>query len=569
MSNSFVSIFSRIENKIKNIIKKFSLTEKLIFSVLFMLLIFSLLSSLFKINSTYLVEVPQKGGVIKEGLIGTPRFINPVIAISETDRDISSLVYSGLLKNNSKGEIANDLASEFTISEDGLTYYVKIRDDAFFHDGTPVTTDDVIFTIQKTQDPTIKSPKRPNWDGVLIEKINEKEIEFILSNPFSPFQYNLTLGVLPKHIWENISSDEFAFSNFNLEPIGSGPYMIADVNKDRNGIVKSYELSAYEEYTQGEPFIKKIQFDFFRNEDDLIESLNKNKINSAHSVSPNKISEINTKNKEINTSPFSRVFALYFNQAESDILSNKTIREVLNEYTPREEIIENMLAGFASPINSALPTSDSELTTINKEQAIEKLENNGWTRNENGIFEKETDSAILTFSFSISTANVQELVEVTEILAERYREIGADINVKIFEPNDLTLNVIRPREFESIFFGQVINRDMDIYAFWHSSQRNDPGLNIAGFTNIDADSALEKVRTAFSQEERLESLQIFEKEVINDVPAIFLYSPDFIYISPKELNLEVPKTVVTSSDRFADIEKWYIETDSVWKIFSD
>ena len=197
------------------------------------------------------------------------------------------------------------------------------------------------------------------------------------------------------------------------------------------------------------------------------------------------------------------------------------------------------------------------------------LEDDGWEKNENGVFSKETDDAILTFEFSISTANVKELVDVTEFIANNYREIGADVTVKVFEPNDLTLNVIRPREFESIFFGQIIKRDNDLYAFWHSSQRNDPGLNIADYTNIEADKALEKIRSSFNTEDVQNNLQIFEKEVINDVPAIFLYSPDFIYISPRNLKLEVPKNIVTSSDRFADVEKWFIETDSVWKIFAN
>jgi len=329
--------------KIKNIIHQFSLTEKIVFGFFFTILLFSTLSSLIKINTTYLVEVPQRGGEIKEGLIGAPRFINPVISISDTDRDLSTLIYSGLLKLNSDGELVNDLAQEFTVSEDGLTYYIKIRDDAFFHDGKPITTDDLIFTIQKTQDPAIKSPKRPNWDGVIIEKINEKEIEFILGETYSPFVHNLTLGVLPKHIWENITTDEFAFSNYNIEPIGSGPYTVEDVSRDKNGVVKKYKLDSYKKYTQGEPFVERIEFSFFKNENELIEALNKNIIDSAHSISPNKISELHKKNKELNVSSFSRIFALYFNQAENDVLKNKTIREALNLATPKDEIIENTI----------------------------------------------------------------------------------------------------------------------------------------------------------------------------------------------------------------------------------
>lgn len=571
-NDSSISKFYLFFKSIKKTFLKFSVTEKVLFFTFLLILVGSIISSLIKINTKYLVEVPQKGGAIEEGLIGTPRFINPVIAISDTDRDIASLIYSGLLKVHSDGKITEDLASSYSISEDGLTYSIKIKDEAFFHDGEPVTADDVIFSIKQTQDPKIKSPKRPNWDGVIIQKINDKEIEFTLAQPYSPFIYNLTMGILPKHIWENITSDEFAFSKYNLEPIGAGPYVVNKLQTDKDGIIQKYNLEAYKNYVLGEPYIQKINFSFYKNEEELKEAIEKGSIDSAHGITPNLISNINLKNNKLITAPFSRVFAIYFNQSENDLLKDKKVREILNAVTPKNEVVDQILASYAHPINSPVPQNlssiDQSFQKISVEEARRLLEEDGWKLDDEGIYTKETDDSIKRLSFSISTANVDELVEVTELLAEEYRKIGADVAVKIFEPNDLTLNVIRPRDFETIFFGQVINRDLDFYAFWHSSQRNDPGLNIAGFTNIDSDKALEKLRTSFSPEDKHEALQIFEKEVINDLPAIFLYSPDFTYIVSKNLNLEVPDNIVTSSDRFSDIEKWYMETDLVWKIFA-
>lgn len=565
-TDSSISKFKRFKIRLKKATSNFSITEKIIFFSFLLILIFSVFSSLLKVNATFMVQVPQKGGELKEGLIGTPRFINPVIAISETDRDISSLIYSGILKVNSQGELINDLADSFSVSEDGLTYSVKIRDDAFFHNGTEVTTDDLIFTIQKTQDPAIKSPKRPNFDGVVIEKIDNKNIEFILSEPYSPFAYNLTLGILPKNIWEKISTEEFAFSKYNLEPVGSGPYLVKNIKSDRDGIIKKYELKSFKNHALGEPYIEKIIFNFYKNENDLIQDLNNGEITSAHSISPNKISEINLERKELIKSPFSRIFALYLNQNNNEIFTSQSIRNALNAAAPKTQIKEDILKNYARTIQSPL-IRQGELSneqTASSENPISILEKDGWQKNEDGIFAK--DDKLL--KFSISTANVLELVEVSELLASKYRELGIDIEVKIFEPNDLTLNVIRPRNFESIFFGQVINRDKDYYAFWHSSQRNDPGLNISGYTNINVDKALENFRSSSDSNTQTEALQIFEKEVINDAPAIFLYSPDFIYIVSDKLNLEKPTSIVTSSDRFNDIEKWYIETDLIWKIFA-
>jgi peptide/nickel transport system substrate-binding protein len=163
---------------------------------------------------------------------------------------------------------------------------------------------------------------------------------------------------------------------------------------------------------------------------------------------------------------------------------------------------------------------------------------------------------------------VPELVSVGEQIVGTFNSLGAQVDLKILDTNDLTSSVIRPREFEAILFGNVINRDLDYYAFWHSSQRNDPGLNLASYASIESDKALEEARNSIDIEEKLPLLQKFEKEVINDVPAVFLYSPDFIYIVPQIVQAQFPQIIVTPSDRYFEVYNWYIETETVWKIFA-
>lgn len=178
---------------IGNIIQSFSLTEKVIFSIFSILFIGTSLSMLLKVNQNFLIEIPRSGGVYKEGIVGTPRFINPLIALSETDRDMSALIYSGLMRQALDGSLIPDLAESVEISEDGLSYFFTIKENAVFHDGKPVTSDDVIFTILTAQDPVIKSIKRANWDSISIEKVNDKELIFHLQQQYAPFLYNTTL----------------------------------------------------------------------------------------------------------------------------------------------------------------------------------------------------------------------------------------------------------------------------------------------------------------------------------------------------------------------------------------
>ena len=304
--------YLEFREKLSLLFYNFSLFERLLVIVCAVVLVSASFSALVKLNKQFSVEIPKEGGQMHEGMIGTPRFVNPVLAISDTDRDLSTLIYSGLLRINANGELIPDLAETYSVSEDGLTYYFKLRENAEFHDGTPVTTDDIIYTISKTQDPAIKSPKRPNWDGIQIEKINEREIEFTLSAPYAPFIYNTTLGILPKHKWQDITNEEFAFTSLNTNAIGSGPYKIEHINRDENEIITSYELKGFSKYTIKRPYINKFFINFYKNEDDIVTAFNKRQIYAIHSISPKNIAKLKLKDETVVTLPYSRIFALFF-----------------------------------------------------------------------------------------------------------------------------------------------------------------------------------------------------------------------------------------------------------------
>ncbi|MEX0919152.1 MAG: ABC transporter substrate-binding protein, partial [Parcubacteria group bacterium] len=269
-------------------LSSFSIAEKVTFLCLTTLFIISGLSLLWRVSDAYLVEIPVRGGTLVEGVIGNPRFINPVLALSEADKNLTSLVYSGLIRVTPEGEIENDLAREIIISENKLTYTAQLRGDAVFHDGEPVTADDIIFTVQKIIDPLIKSPRRGNWEGVTISKIDEMTVSFTLKKAYAPFIYNLSLGILPRHIWKNVSDDEFSFSQFNTLPVGSGPYKVDVAERNSGGIPNYYKLVQFEDSTIQTPFIKNLVFRFYPNEEELIDAFNEGKIDSLSGISPEK-----------------------------------------------------------------------------------------------------------------------------------------------------------------------------------------------------------------------------------------------------------------------------------------
>lgn len=556
-------------------LRNMGLWEKLVFLALVISFLASFLTIAWKISDSYMLDAPAYGGTLTEGIIGTPRFINPILAASDADRDLVALAYSGLLRPDNHGRLINDMAEKYEISEDGLVYTFTLKPKLFWQDGAPVTGDDIVFTIEKIKDPSMKSSKRAGWEGVFAEKIDDRTIKFTLEKPYAPFLENTTIGILPSHIWGNLSSDQIASSDMNTKPIGSGAYKIRNIKRNSSGIISSYELSSNKNFILGRPNIKKIILKFYSSEKELLAAYQKGEVESVNAITPQELEKMKTSNS-IQSLYLPRIFGVFLNQNNAKVLAKKEIRQALNLSVDRKKIIDEVLKGFGVELFYPLPPgtfgafSKSETDIYSLEYAKEILDKNDWKMNaDKQTLEKKIGKEVFSFSFSISTSDAPELKETAYLLKSMWEKIGAKVDVKIFEQGDLTENVIRPRKYDSLLFGEIVGRDPDPFAFWHSSQRNDPGLNVALYTNIKADKLLEEARTIQDETKRADKYKEFQKEVSNDTPSIFLFSPKFIYITPKNLKgANKMESVTVPSERFATIYKWHKSTDKVWKIFA-
>lgn len=564
-----------LSERASSLLDKFTTTEKFFFYTLVCIFVVSGLTLLYKVNRHFMVEVPDYGGTLTEGVIGYPRFINPVLSTSDSDKDLVALVYSGLMKTTSFGETIPDLAKKIDISGDGLTYTVSLKDDAVFQDGTKVTAEDVVFTIEKVQDPNLKSPRSGAWEGVKVSKVDDKTITFNLREPFAPFVQNLTLGILPKHIWKNISIEEFPFSQFNVKPIGSGPYKIDSQNYSGGGLPNQYTLKSFKNYALGRAYISTIIIKSYASEKDLVDAYKNGDIESLHSISPKQLPSLKVANDDIVLSPLPRIFGVFFNQNVAPVLVNKEVRQALDIATDKNEIVNNILGGYGKSINSPIPkmeilTEDATSSEARIAKAKALLEKNGWKLNDSGIYsKKDKKNVVTTLSFSISTGDAPELKETAMLLQKQWQKIGARVEVKIFELGDLNQNIIKTRKYDSLLFGEIIGKDGDLFPFWHSSQRNSPGLNVAMYTNLKADKILESLRKTNDEDKKISLLTDLDKEFQNDKPAIFTYSPYFIYIIPNRVKGVKLGTLTYPGERFSDVNKWYIETNNVWQIFNN
>ena len=574
------SVYSSLVTTAQETIQALSPGARVLFYFLASILVISAVSLLYILNTSLLYSVPAHGGSLSEGVIGAPRFINPVLAVSDADRDLTALVYSGLLKANPEGGYIPDLAESYTISPDGKTYTFTLRANARFEDGTPVTADDVLFTIQKTQDPTLNSPEEANWNGISVQKINDRTVSFTLGQAYAPFIENLTVGILPKHLWQNVSDDEFPYSDLNTEPVGSGPFKVESLSRTSSGVPSSYTLVGSSQYTLQHPYLSNITFHFYQNEDALIDGLNKGEVHAASGVSPSRLSEVSGRVTE--RAPLNRVFGVFFNQNQSAVLRDSAVRDALNNTVNRSELVQQVLGGYGTPLTGPLPPSAVPSNTITATstlstsdlvaQAKSALLADGWQPGPTGVLQKTTGSGknvtTQTLSFSISTGNVPELRAAAEYLRKTWDSVGADVTVQIYDQGDLAQNVIRPRKYDALLFGEVIGREPDLFAFWSSSERLNPGLNIAMYTNASADKLLSQLRATTDEGQKNALYQQFTTIIAKDDPAVFLYAPDFVYIVPKDIAGLDLGFIETPSDRFLSVTNWHQETDKVWPLFA-
>jgi peptide/nickel transport system substrate-binding protein len=483
------------------------------------------------------------------------------------------------------GTLVPDLAESVDISNDGLIYNFRLKSGLTFHDGQPISASDVAFTVERALDGAIKSPRRANWEGVEVEQTGELEIVFRLSKAYAPFLENTTMGILPRHIWKDSPAEQFSFSTYNIEPVGSGPYKIKSIKRDESGVPLSANLIAFDNFALGKPFVEEIRFRFYLNESEAIGAYLRKDIDGLNSISPELTLDLHREGANILRSPLPRIFAVFFNHNQQPIFAEKAVREALSLALDKEQIIRQVLYGYGRVASSPIPAgsinpydqvagvisaeqSEQSVADRERSEAAAILSDAGWKLNAtSGILEKKIGDKITALTFSLTTSDVPELKSAAMEIKRQWAELGVDTRIEIYEASDLNHNIIRPRKYDSLLFGEIVGRDLDLYAFWHSSQRTDPGLNIALYTNIAADKLLEDARAETNTELRLEKYRQFEQEIIKDSPAIFLYTPDFIYIAPNKLkNLKLGR-IITPSERFINAHMWHIEEEGVWPIF--
>ncbi|MBZ9573056.1 peptidoglycan-binding protein, partial [Patescibacteria group bacterium] len=374
-----------------------SKSEKIFFIVCFWLVIGSLIFLNLNFYFKNTEVVPSFGGIYKEGLVGQPRFINPIyLSTQDVDRDLVEILFSGLMKYNEKGELQRDLVKDYEIKENGKIFEVWLKDNVFWHDGERLTADDVVFTINLIQDPQYQSPLRIKWLGIKAEKISANAVRFRLPKKYSGFLETLTLKIVPKHIFEDLAPQNLPWELVSEEYlIGSGPFKFKSLIQDKSGYIRELSLERNENYYDKKPYLEELSFLFYQDETEIISQARVGEIQGFSITDPKYFDGSIKENFECYLLSLPRYFAVFFNLKEKGIFSDKRVREALAFAADKNEILQNIFSGKGEVVNSpTLPDffgfkTPAKISEFDQAEAQEILEEEGFKINpETGRREK-------------------------------------------------------------------------------------------------------------------------------------------------------------------------------------
>ena len=552
--------------------KHLNFKEKIWFGVFSVIILFSISFLVGNFYRSQTKIIPAQGGTYVEAIPESPHNFNPVLSTNDADRDATRLIFSSLLKYNERGELAPDLASSYDVSKDGKTYTVKLKSGITWHDGEPFSSEDVVFTINAIQNSEYASPLRNSWQGIKAEAIDANTVVLTLKTPYAAFTPNLAfLGILPKHIWKTVMPQNFPLAEFNLKPIGTGPYKFVKLAKDSLGRIISLNLSANENYFAGAPNIKNIILRFYISEEEAVSAFNRKEVDGLMlQTAQNKNQLRGIENSSFFSLPSLRVYAIFFN-TDHELLGASYIREAINYAINRDNILNKLFSNEGKiaigPIPPTLPGSSPNLVgySYNLQKTVEILEKNKWVKNEEGIYEKKLgkDKETTPLKFTIITTKSIQLAAT--LIKDDLKSAGIDSELKIVSLGELQQSYIRTKNYEAMLIGESYTSAADPYVFWHGAAIKDPGLNLSLYNNKKVNKILEDARLISDPAKRATKLEEFQKLVLSDAPAAFLYSPNYIYVVKNSVkNINIVKLDISSA-RYSKISEWSMETERVWR----
>jgi peptide/nickel transport system substrate-binding protein len=521
------------------------------------------------LSAYYQSLVPVPGGLYSEGVIGNFTNANPIYAAGAADTAVSRLVFSGLFKYDRDNRLIGDLAKDYTLNDNQTRYTVHLKPGLSWHDGQPVTADDVVFTYKTIQNIGAQSPLFSSWQGITVTKLNDSTVNFDLPNALSDFPYSLVNGIIPAHLLRGIPPEQLRSSPFNSSPIGTGPFQwkfieVTGTGTDNTSTVTRQQrisLSAFDHYAGGRAKLDGFNLITFNDDQHMIDAFKSKQI-SAMSGLENVPAELSgDKNIQVYTTPLTAATMVFFNNSKP-VMNDAAVRKALIEATNRPALnglFDEPVQLADSPLLKGQLGYDPVLVepSYNIADANQLLDNDGWAAGPDGTRAKGGQPLAFTLSAQDST----NYTKTAQFLQKQWRKIGVKLQVQYYGQDDIQTSIIANHDYDSLLYAINIGADPDVYAYWDSSQASITSqghLNLSEYKSAAADVAVQAGRTRADPAVRAVKYKTFLTQWTKDLPAMPLYQPNYLYISRGEVFNFQNKSYNAGADRFYNVNSWMV-----------
>ncbi len=519
-----------------------------------------------------IITLPQAapGGIYTEALIGSMGRLNPMLDWNNSaDRDINRLIYSGLMKFDGRGLPQPDLADSWGESSDGTTYNFSIRTNAKWHDGEPVTSDDVIFTIEMIKSSGSLFPQdiKDLWSQIEVKKLNDQTLQFTLPEPFAPFLDYTTFGVLPKHLLENVPADQLASTEFNLKPIGSGPYEFERLITN-GGQITGVVLTVNQEYYLPRAFVEQVVFRFYPDSATALDAYRSGEVLGISQISNDVLLEaLAEPTLSVHTSrlPLLSLVLLNNNNTSVPFLQNANVRRALLLATNRNVITSKILQGQAIIADGPILTGswahydEIEHLDYDPDAAAALLKQEGYVIPAGGGDVRAKEGQFLTFTLTHPDDTIH--TQIAQAIQSNWAIVGVKVDLQAVPYESMVNDFLTPRNYQAALADLNTSRtpDPDPYLFWHQSEATG-GQNYSQWDNRTASEFLETARTTANYQDRARLYRNFQVIFTKDMPSLPLYYPVHSYGVDAQVQGVQVAPMYDLSDRLALINEWYLVT---------
>ena len=507
---------------------------------------------------------PAYGGTYVEGVSGVPQYLNPVIAATDVDEDVSRLVFSGLTRYDQTGAIVPDLASAFHTESDGRIWTFDIREDATWHDGQPVTADDVVFTVKLLQDRGYVGPYSDAFRGVTVDRISPRTVRFTLPDVYGPFADSTTVPLLPFHLLGNVPYAELSREPFNSSPIGTGPFRVTEVDSRQVVLLRNDDFYRTRP-ARSRPYLDKVILRFYPDPTEALLALSRGEIDGVGGLSAQDAERARSlKGAVLYSLPTDNFVSLFLNvRPDRVVFRDRQVRQAIAYAIDRGRVLRLAADGRGTVADEFVPSSswayvkDVTKYTFSTEDATALLDQADWKDHDgDGIRDKGGQKLAFTISTSDEPARTAAASEIQRDL----NAVGMSVTVNSMPFGQLVDSVARQRSFDALLVEIAVSGDPDPYTFFHSTEVNDPGHNFSGYSTLPIDRNLEAARRTFDETARRDLYAPVFQAISKEVPVVFLYFSDYLYAQSRLVQGLRIAPLTDPRERFWNVEDWYVRT---------